>query len=94
MPRKPAVIPSTRVEIQLPQDLAGRLTLELWSDVEGRVPYGRQSEFIAQRLREYFARARIDLAEVVPGLQPGIHFLVGERDTIELLRRHKEALCS
>ena len=56
MPRgRPAkTIPSTPINLSIPQDLYARLKLHLWSDVEGRVPHGKQSEFFEQLLRDYF----------------------------------------
>ena len=39
----------------LPEELVARMELELFSDVEGRIPMGAQAELITQLLREHFA---------------------------------------
>lgn len=56
MPRPKSLIPKTRVEIQLHSDLVARMDLLLFSDVQGRVPYGAREEFIANLIREHFSR--------------------------------------
>jgi hypothetical protein len=88
MPRKPAPIPPYKLKVSLPQDLMGRLTLDLWSDVEGRAPLGAYSEFVTARLREYYSRERLDLATIIPGLQPGVHVVTGDKESVAILRRH------
>jgi len=40
--------------IGLPEDLAGKMELHLYSEVEGKIPLGAQQEFITQLLRDYF----------------------------------------
>lgn len=41
--------------ISLHEEVVARMELELYSDVEGRVPIGAQSELIEQLLRQHFA---------------------------------------
>ena len=88
MPRKPAVIPIYKLKVSLPEDLFGRLTLELWSSLENRVPLGQDSQFVERLLRQHFEHTAFDLAVAIPGLQPGIHVLRGDRETIRLLVEH------
>jgi len=45
---------SIQKNISLPEDLVAKLELELFSDVEGRIPHGKQSEFFEGLLRKYF----------------------------------------
>lgn len=40
--------------ISLPEDLVARMELELYSEVEGRIPVGAQSDLIERLLREHF----------------------------------------
>lgn len=88
MPRKPAVTPTDHLHLKMDQSLLARIKLELLSEAEGRVPMGELRRFFEARTREYFSRARIDVAEIVPGAQPGLLYLHGDRDTIELVRIH------
>jgi len=81
------VIPKYNIKVSIPQDLMGRITIELWSDMEHRVPLGDYSKFFERLVRAYFARERLDLALVLPGLQSGLHFITGESEALALLRR-------
>jgi hypothetical protein len=56
MPRPKKTIRTIFKNIALPEDLVARLELELYSDVEGRVPFGAQQEFFTKLLREHFER--------------------------------------
>ena len=56
MPRPLKTIRTINKNIALPEDLVGRLELELFSEVEGRIPFGAQQEFFTTLLREYFAQ--------------------------------------
>ena len=42
--RKSQIDRPTRIEIWLPESLHTKLRLELFSEVEGKVPYGKMSE--------------------------------------------------
>jgi hypothetical protein len=88
VPRRPAIIPNYELKLCIQQDLFAKLTLELWSDLEGRVPLGAYKAFFEARLREWFAQSRLDVAEVVPGTQPGKHFVSASAETLDILRRH------
>ena len=64
MPRPKNTIPSVAVSIALPQDLAQKVEVLLFSELEGRVPHGKKSEFFTQLVREYFrTQAAADLAQ-------------------------------
>lgn len=91
MPRKPAVIPNYYLRVGISQDLYSRLALALWSDAEGAVPYGAFKEFFEARIREWFTRTRIDLAEICPGLPPGKHFATLDSDSADVLRHYAQA---
>ena len=51
MPRRPNVIPSYKLTLQVPQDLKSRLDLLLWSPAENRVPHGAYASFFATLLK-------------------------------------------
>lgn len=42
--------------VQMPTTLSDKLDMYLWSAAEGRVPYGKFSEFVCQACEEKFAR--------------------------------------
>lgn len=56
MPRRPNIERPEQLEISLPESEKARLALLLWSEAEGRVPYGAYSKFFLSLLREYFAK--------------------------------------
>lgn len=58
-PRK--LTPTVRFDVRLPQDLAARLQLALYSPITGGMPHGALSEFFAIVLREHFRQ--VDLAQ-------------------------------
>jgi hypothetical protein len=49
-------IPTEKIHISLPEDLRRRLELDLWSDLEGRVPKGAYKRFFTTLLGDYYAR--------------------------------------
>jgi len=56
MPRKPNTVRPVSLKTSIPEDLYTKLTLHLFSDLEGRVPMGAYQKFICERIREFFAR--------------------------------------
>jgi hypothetical protein len=42
--------------ISLPEPLVARIELELFSEVEGKIPFGAQQEFFVGLITEYFAK--------------------------------------
>lgn len=51
MARTPKPVPTVRSTLYLPQDLHARLTMLLFSEIEGRIPHGDWSEWIALAIR-------------------------------------------
>ncbi len=54
MPRQKNLMPSHEKKIQVPEDLCARMELELYSDLEGRIPYGALSNFVNGLIREHY----------------------------------------
>jgi hypothetical protein len=54
MARPKKLIRTVYKNIALPEDLAAKVELELYSEVEGKIPFGAQQEFFSRLLREYF----------------------------------------
>lgn len=53
--RPPNILRPTKLTTYLPEDLRAKLDLHLFSEIEGRVPHGAYSQFLAERVREFFA---------------------------------------
>lgn len=51
--RPPNVMRPTQLTTNIPEDLRAKLDLYLYSTVEGRVPHGAYSRFLAERIREF-----------------------------------------
>lgn len=54
MARPKQIIRSVPCNISLPEDLKARIDLHLFSEVEGRVPFGAYREFFSMLIREHF----------------------------------------
>lgn len=59
MGRRAKVERPVHVHLKLPAPLIGEVSLLLWSDVHGRVPLGRLSEFFELAVREKLERIRL-----------------------------------
>lgn len=83
MPRKKAVVPQVLIKAWVSPELRAKMDLLLASELEGRVPYGEISAFIANRLREYFDFETLDLS--LYGFPQG-YFVRGPKAMVENLR--------
>jgi len=61
MPRVKRVDRPVRLEITLPESVSAAVELELFSDIEGRVPYGARSKLIEQLLRQWLSSRGVSL---------------------------------
>ncbi len=61
MPRVKRVDRPVRLEITLPESVSAAVELELFSDIEGRVPYGARSKLIEQLLRQWLTSRGVSL---------------------------------
>jgi hypothetical protein len=53
MSRKKGLIRPVVKQLSLPEDLCLKVDLELWSEVEGRVPYAAWKGLVEELLREW-----------------------------------------
>ena len=60
MPRPAKVVRPRKIHISLPEDLALRLELYLFSPALNRVPYAAFQKFFEQRTLEFFAKAEYE----------------------------------
>lgn len=51
-PYKP--LRSVQMNVSLPEDLASKVKLHLFSEVEGKIPHGKQAEFFTAAVQWYF----------------------------------------
>jgi len=54
MARPKSLIPCETKKVSFHKDLCVRMELELYSEVEGRIPYGAMSELLNKLLREHY----------------------------------------
>lgn len=66
--KTPKIIRPSKLTIHLPEDIRARLDLHLYSEVEGRIPFGAYQRFLSERINEYFAEKRTYLSEVECGI--------------------------
>lgn len=66
--RPKKTVPSVRFGCCLSQDMHDRVDRHLFSELEGRVPHGKKSEFIESLLREYFEKIDLEVGEVEEAL--------------------------
>jgi len=87
MPKPPNLIPSRQLNVALPLPLLTQLSLELYSELEGRVPHGAYSRFLVELLRKHFAEQVLDLGPHLGEDFPvGTYLLQGAPETLEALK--------
>lgn len=89
--RRPSVERSVATNLHLSESLRTRLDIELFSEVEGRVPHGAYQRFFTERLVEYFASKRLDLAPYL-GTEPGAAVIRATPETLASLKQLLESL--
>lgn len=67
--------------IALPESLAGRLDLELFSEVEGRVPFGAYKEFFTGLIERHFSATDAARKAQEALLAEGNRLLAAEQST-------------
>lgn len=61
--KKPKIIRPVKLTTNLPEDVRAKLDLHLYSEVEGRVPFGAYQRFLVERIQEFFSERRTYLTE-------------------------------
>lgn len=64
MARTARTIPQVKKTLHIPTDVVARMELELFSELEGKVPHGAQSNLVTKLLREHFEK--LDNEPVLP----------------------------
>jgi len=65
MPRPRKAIRSVEKNISLPEDLVARVNLELYSDLEGKVPFGAWQRYIEGLIRADLERRALATATAI-----------------------------
>lgn len=86
MGRPANVIPGSSLELTIPVPLRAKLDLELYSDTEGRVPYGAYSKLFVELLAERYEHKTLDLSAYL-NVQPGTFIVKGSQQTIDRLKQ-------
>ena len=61
MPRVKKIDRPKRVEVQLPESIKLKVDMELYSELEGKVPFGKFSELVAELLGDWLKERGIML---------------------------------
>ena len=56
MPRPRKAVRSIEKNISIPEDVVARIDLELWSELEEKVPFGAWQRLVTGLLREHIAK--------------------------------------
>ena len=66
--------------IGLPEDLVSRMELELYSDLEEKIPFGAMQAFFTQLLRDYFSKQ-----EVLKIVSDNVELTADEQEAVKSL---------
>lgn len=58
MPKPKKIDQSVRLEVQIPTSILSKVQLELYSDLEGKVPFGKMSELATNLLIKWLRNER------------------------------------
>lgn len=61
MPRMKKIDRPRRLEVSIPESILSRIQIELFSELEGKVPFGALSELVAAQLAEWLRDRGITL---------------------------------
>lgn len=70
MPRPRKTDRPVEKNISLPTSTVARVELELFSELEGKVPFGAWQKFLVGLIDQHFARKRVFVARGFPGFNP------------------------
>lgn len=90
MPRPRRIDRWRHLHTTLPEDVAGRVELHLYSPAEQRIPKGAWQAFILERIFEFFEWKTLDLAPYIPDLPPEGGFVRGPRAVVDMLKEKLE----
>ena len=77
--------PPVVMEVSLPLTLRTKLDLLLFSEAEGKVPFGAYRDFFSLKIRETLSSESFDLGPVL-GEMPGYYIISGRPEVIRKLK--------
>lgn len=86
MPRRKNVLRPKEFHATIPEDMKAKLDLALFSDVEGRIPFGAQQAFLLEAIRIRYEWIGLDLGLLLPHLFPLGTSIRGPRTVMDSLR--------
>ncbi|MBV5322751.1 MAG: hypothetical protein JZU60_02815 [Ilumatobacteraceae bacterium] len=90
MAKTPNIIPSKQLNVALPLPMYVKISANLYSELEGRVPHGAYSRFLIDLIQVHFAEKAVDLAPYV-GSVPGTLQITGTPEAIAALTKVLES---
>ncbi len=86
MPRTKNIVPSALLNLSLPVTVHTMLNARLYSELEGRVPYGAYANYISELIRRDAQERKLDLAPFTNG-DPGAFIISGSLEAIGVLEK-------
>lgn len=91
MPRgKPkSIIPTEKLIVFIRAPLIARLQLHLWSEAEGKIPYGGYQKFFEERIQDFFDSEVLDLGTIAAGsahIPTDTFYVRGAPQALEILK--------
>jgi len=85
MARPAAVDPAIPLTVHVPAEAYRKMTIHLFSELEGRVPRGAYASFLGQLIRAFFSSAYLDISEHTMA-DAGTYVVHGNAETLEILK--------
>lgn len=85
MPRPARITPNRHWHTTIPEELAARVDLLLYSEVDNGVPRGAIQELVVGLLRAFFEEKSLDLHTLLRDLPAGEHLIRGKIGTLSAL---------
>lgn len=87
MPRPRLIMPTVQINMRIAQDLIAKMNLELFSELEQRVPFAAQQKFLTTLLQQHFEEDVLDLAPWL-GTPSGVFRIRGNPEVLSALSTH------
>ena len=86
MPRRKNILRPCEFHATIPEDAKARLNLALFSEVEGKIPFGAQQAFLLDAIRLRYEWIGLDLGVYLPNLFLPGSLIKGPREVMDKLR--------
>ena len=89
MARPKSLNPSRYLRVYVDARLAARVELLLFSEAEGKVPFGAWQKFFTERINDFLNSQNLDLAHIAPSrmqLSPGAFWVRGTPEALQIIK--------